>query len=114
MKNRRGLTLVEVMVSVALIGMVAMIFLNIFTTSNKNIYNSSNKTKEIYELQKAIDEKIINASGEIDGVTAVNQDVEVTIGVNKGLVEGKLITSKNKENPVQGPKIMTFIHGKVN
>lgn len=55
MKKRKALTLVEVVISMALIGIVAIVFLSIFSTGNSNIFRSGKRTKDTFEIQEAVD-----------------------------------------------------------
>lgn len=103
MKIKKGLTLIEVVISIALIGIVAIVFLNIFSTSNMNIARSTEKTKEINEIKKEID---IQIKKSVTGESTTNGTIEVTLieGIEAKEIEGKFI-SKGKDDMV----ITTFI-----
>ena len=45
--NRKGLTLVEIIISMAIIGIVAMVFLSVFSSSFVNIVRAGVRTKAV-------------------------------------------------------------------
>lgn len=50
-KNKKGFTLVEVIVAIAVLGIIAIAMLPIFSTSIKSISRSGQRTNNIRELQ---------------------------------------------------------------
>lgn len=124
MKNKRGFTLIEVILSIAILGMIAIFVVTIFGSSLKNISGSGKRTEKVFELESKINEEMLNKDGEEEMLNEDGEDItieDVTIKVNipgvreKGVeVEGKMITaipsdsSKNQYNI----KITTFVPNK--
>lgn len=109
MKRRNGLTLIEVVVSIALMGMVVLVFLTIFNTSNRNITKAGDRTDDTFEIQEEIDD-VIKDSGKYDSEKIeIKDDVDVKIdGLTDEsiLIKGKMLTGKKDKN---GVKITTFV-----
>lgn len=104
MKKRKGLTLIEIVISMALIGIVAIVFLSIFSRGNKNIVKSGKRTTDTFELQEKIDSRI----NQIDN-TGI-EEVEVKIeGIDESIrIKGNLITET-----IDGIEITTFVPNKI-
>lgn len=114
MKKRKGLTLIEIILAMLILGMVTVVFLTIFNTGNRNIASSGDKTKILYDIQKQVDNRIKEVEDpeyaelekettkEIDGVTIITEDLEVEIKAHK--IAGKLITGRK-----DGIEITTFV-----
>jgi type IV pilus assembly protein PilA len=65
MKNRKikkGLTLVEVIISIALIGIIGVTFLTMFTMGFSQIAASGNKSKAIYVSQDQAENKLLEGA----------------------------------------------------
>lgn len=71
MKSRKGMTLIEVVVSLAIIGLVATTMLGVFNTGLINIVKSGLKTNATLES-----EAILN-SGSYSDVNSFDIDVEI-------------------------------------
>lgn len=56
-KLNNGFTLVEIILSIAILGIIAVAFLPIFTTGIKGIANSGSRSKSSYQAQDAIELK---------------------------------------------------------
>lgn len=110
MKKRKGLTLIEVVVSIALLGMIAVVFLTIFNTGNKNIIKSGDRTKDVLKIQENVDTQIKSYEDlKLEGVKVEEKDIEVKIdGIDAKTIKGKLITGIE-----DGIKITTFVPNKV-
>lgn len=107
MKKRKGLTLIEVVVSIALMGMVVLIFLTIFNTSNRNITKSGDRTDDIFEIQNEID-SVINSPDFIE--ERINKDGYDNIEVNiEGISESQKIKGKILIRNKDGVEITTFV-----
>lgn len=107
MKRRKGLTLIEIIISIALLGMVAVVFLTIFNSGNKNILSSGDRTKNALEIQKKIDTQINNSDDlQLDGIKVEkNEDIEIKIeGISPQTIKGKIITGNQN-----GINIITFV-----
>lgn len=55
MKSRNGLTLIEVIVTIAIIGIISIPLSNAFNTGLKNIVRAGDRTEAMYDLQEAMD-----------------------------------------------------------
>lgn len=106
MEKRKGLTLIEVIVSVALLGIIAMVFLNVFNTGNKNIIRSGNRTDDVIIIEKKIHEAINEAMEDPDNEELERKLVTITIeGIGELEVEVLQVTESNEEHI----QITTFI-----
>lgn len=56
--KRKGMTLIEVILSVALLAIIAISFLPMFTAGFKFIINNGNEVQDMYLNQNSIEEKI--------------------------------------------------------
>lgn len=118
MNKRKGLTLLEVVISMALIGMVAIVFLTIFTSGNKNIFRAGDITKDIFKVQEKIDKQINNLENLkieelVDGTKIIESPkIRVTIGdMEPKFIQGRFITNESildKKNVIE-MEIITFI-----
>jgi prepilin-type N-terminal cleavage/methylation domain-containing protein len=61
--ERKGFTLIEVVVSIGIVGMLAAILLTVLSGNMKNIFSSGEKTRYIFQAQENI-EKAIKNNGE--------------------------------------------------
>ena len=55
LKNNQGMTLLEVIIAVAILGIIAAVFLNSFSTGFINIFNMGNRTKAMLQAQTILD-----------------------------------------------------------
>lgn len=81
MRKRNGLTLIEIIISVAILGILVVVFLNIFGMSNKNIFETNNETQILYEIQEQIDLKIEKIEGKNSFETYFESENEVIIEI---------------------------------
>jgi prepilin-type N-terminal cleavage/methylation domain-containing protein len=86
MKNKKGFTLMEVILSIAIFGIIAIFVVTIFSSGLKNIYRSGKRTEEVFELESKINEEILN---EDNGDVLIKVDIP---GVGEKEIEGKMIT----------------------
>lgn len=54
-KSRRGMTLIEIVIAIAILGIITAVFLSSFTTGYINIFNMGKKTKAMYQAQTMLD-----------------------------------------------------------
>lgn len=90
MKNKKGFTLIEVILSIALIALIAVTILGIFGTGVRNIVRAGNRTEAVFQEQESID-STINSYDSIEGedtVLEIDFDGKFTVDV-----EGKIATS---------------------
>lgn len=102
MKNKKGLTLIEVILTIAIISIMAVTILGMFNTGIINIVKSGKRTDEVFEASKIIDEKIkIN-----ENITNGTDEVKITIpGVLTKTIKGIIIKSPDG-------KVETFVPNK--
>lgn len=55
MRNQRGMTLIELIIAIAILGIISVTFLNMFGSGYTHIFRAGNRTKTIAELQAIID-----------------------------------------------------------
>lgn len=106
MKKRKGLSLIEVLVSMAILGVIALLAMSMFGFGVKNIISSGKRTEEVYDLEGEINEIIF---GNPDNVQGEEISIEVKIpglSVDK-YIEGKIYTIKQNNN-----RIKTFVPDK--
>lgn len=58
MKNKAGFTLVEVIVSVAILSIIIFAFSILFTTSFTGIFNAGRKSEALFKVQEEMDKRI--------------------------------------------------------
>ena len=58
MKNKRGFTLLEVVISTAILGMIAVVVLSLFSLQFKTIVNTRFLTKDVYAAQQTMETTI--------------------------------------------------------
>lgn len=64
MKNIKGLTLIELIIALAIIGIIVVTFLPIFTTSYTTIFGMGNRTDAVAIAQEIIDDLYVNPPSE--------------------------------------------------
>ena len=117
LKNKKGLTLVEIILSLAIVGIIAVSIIPLFGTSIKGIARSGKRTSDIVTLQDNMVENIRKSEDGITDVTKVAtpiSPVEVHIpGVTTNgplEVKGDLLEVIGEKD--ESVKIQTFIPGK--
>ena len=108
---KNGFTLIELIVAVAILAIVSIGFLTMFTSGFSIISRSGRQTKANYNAQELI-EKSINDDSTTDANLTVttNQSITVTFGVTPYSVAGTKIVMKNdSSNPSK--TIVTFTTG---
>ncbi|MST99873.1 type II secretion system protein J [Tissierella pigra] len=105
MKNNKGLTLIEIVITIAITSIMAIAVLTMFNISITNISESGNKTERVLRIKEEVDEEIINNKEK----TTNTDKVKVTIdGIIKDReVDGKIIEIKDSDI-----KITTFVPNK--
>ena len=54
--NERGMTLIEIIVSIAILGIILVAFLNMFSFGFENLVFSGQKSKQLMDLQTIVDD----------------------------------------------------------
>lgn len=113
MKNKKGFTLIEVILSIAIIGIIAIFVVTIFGSGFRNIINSGKRTQEVFELESLINEGISGDYDAIEGdnVKIVETEVNIPIpGIEAKPIKGKMVTIPSKDQ--SNMEITTFIPDK--
>lgn len=93
MRKRRGVTLIEIIVSLAIIGIMGISFLNIFDMGLVNITRAGNRTEELLEVKNIVDIEILdNTKGEAKQATVLLP------GGYTSIVDGRLINGVDSES----------------
>lgn len=66
MENKKGLTLIEVIVTIAIIGIISIPIFTIFNSGLNNIVKAGHRTDSVVDIQKEIDNLIYNPSLFVD------------------------------------------------
>ena len=105
MKNNKGLTLIEIVITIAIISIMVITVLSMFNISITNISKSRNRTERILRIKEEVDEEIIKNKEK----TTNTDKVKVTIdGIVKDReIDGKIIEIKDSDI-----KITTFVPNK--
>lgn len=106
--KRRGLTLIEVIISLAIICIVAVAFSSIFLSGLKGIEISGNKSKAKFKTQAQIEE-IINSK--VDAFDPDLTTLNVDFGTKVISIDGKYIT---KESEINKNKVKITVFTPVN
>ena len=77
-KNEQGNSLIEILVSIAILGIVFILFSGAFSTNLKPLYESGNRTRALHEAQDDLSQNIIKNNGE--ETIAINIDFETENG----------------------------------
>lgn len=105
MKKRKGLSLIEVLLSMALLSLIGLILLSIFGFSLTNIKKSGDRTGDIYELEKEINIEI--AGNGVGNDQVIIKAIFHNEPDYEGNISGRLI--KKTKN---GKEIVTFVPNK--
>lgn len=81
-RKKRGFSIVEEIASIAIIMLVAVVFLNSILASTKLVSKSGNRTKDVSEAEKRLGNAIQNGS-EVDvikGTSATSKKIVLNLG----------------------------------
>lgn len=118
MKKRSGITLIEVILSIAIIGIIAITIFGAFAIGITNIGRAGKRTESVLLANDYIDKAILNVDtinlypNEDEPIVFVDilNDIRVGIpGVGDILIDGKIIESTILFNEDTEIKIQTFI-----
>lgn len=99
-KNNKGLTLIEVIITVAIIGIITIPILTMFNSGLNNISKAMKRTEDVFEIKDDVNQAIIQS---IEGeITTIKVKIP-SLNINKD-VEGKMVTVE-KDNI----QIITFV-----
>jgi prepilin-type N-terminal cleavage/methylation domain-containing protein len=116
MKNNKGLTLIEIIITIAIISIMSIAILSIFNISIMNISKSGERTKRVLKVKEKVDEEIIRNKED----TANKDKVKVTIKeiIKDKEVDGKIIEVRDDDIKKLNEKsfnikITTFVPNKI-
>lgn len=69
--NRQGLTLIEIIVSIAILGIIVLLFTVVLSSGYIGIIKSGDKAEASYESQKELSEKILQLN-DFSGTKSLN------------------------------------------
>ena len=111
MKTRKGLTLIEVIITIAIIGVIGMTLSGVFNTGLSNIVKAGDRTEDMFVLQKIMDESIKKIeegesletertldTGEKVLITSIDNPIDVGDHISNNIISGRLITVKFEKN----------------
>ena len=113
--SKKGFSLIEVIVIVAITAIIGTPLLGIFTRSYKNVISYGHRTKIIFEAQKEMDKRILcktESNTQFDIIENPNDSLKLELYNSQGILEidksiiGKKIQVKYKTNPIT---ITTFV-----
>jgi prepilin-type N-terminal cleavage/methylation domain-containing protein len=93
MRKRSGVTLIEVIVSTAIIGIMGISFLNIFDVGLINISRAGNRTEELLEVKNEVDIGILDST-----IGEFKQATVLLPGGYTSIVDGRLINGIDTES----------------
>jgi prepilin-type N-terminal cleavage/methylation domain-containing protein len=76
LKNKQGLTLVEIIISIAILGIIAVAFLGMFTVGFKGIMSAGRNSQAGYIGQKVMENKIVGIDLTETNVSTITEPVE--------------------------------------
>lgn len=105
-----GMTLIEVIVSLAIFSFIAVAFFGMFSTVFINMYKSSEITDNAFYAQQLIEEQIANVKSKLEKgltgeVTLTPESIDVFIGANKRTIQ----TYNISQTITNGKVIETYI-----
>lgn len=98
-KDNRGMTLIEVLLAIAIIGIIVVTFLPIITSSFINVVNSGNRSQSMYDSSGKIEEAIAKRESiDLEGEFLIFQSAYIPIKFNnipvKYVSGGKVIKNE--------------------
>lgn len=103
MKRKDGFTLVEIILSIAILGIIAISVLTMFGSGLKNISRSGKRTEEVFTLEREINQKIFDGGG--GGSEGDTIKVEIP-GFEEKEIKGKIITIPSDDQNIE---LKTFV-----
>lgn len=106
MKGQRGFSLIEVIVTVAIVSILGIALLEIFGTSFSNVARAGHRTENLYSLQEVMDDAIAGNPIDPNSAIKVEEKPGHQVFVNETEVKGRLITVTHDQT---NEKLTTFI-----
>ena len=103
-KSKKGMTLVEIIVAMAILGIIAISFLAVFTSSFKFIYTAGRKSVAVNQAEQSVETNIAN------GTALTANSITLDFGTVSISVPGELITKDQSfENGTKMVSLQSFI-----
>ena len=97
-KSKKGMTLIEIIISIAILGILAVSFLTLFGIGFSGIAGAGNRSRAQYDVQTKIEEELSSSStGGTDKISIKFSDV----ATDKIEVQGKIKTENTILNGKQ-------------
>jgi len=99
-KNKKGMTLVEIIVSVAILSIIAVFIITVFASSNNIIGNNAILKRNGENAAAGIENKMAGLGADTDISIVGQQDASVTVtfGTNSVVTSGKIVASSDKNS----------------
>jgi len=91
LKNKRGFTLIEVILSIAILAIISIAFLSMFTSGVVGISNSGKKSVSHYTAQNQIESNISDSENLPSNVVTSTTNIRLTFQGNYYDVSGRKI-----------------------
>jgi prepilin-type N-terminal cleavage/methylation domain-containing protein len=94
LKNKKGMTLIEIIVAIAILGIISVSFFAMFTTGFKGIINAGKYSKAEYVAQKAMENRVAGVA--VAGVTNITANTvnSVALSINFGILSPITVNGK--------------------
>lgn len=116
MKNNKGLTLIEIIITIAIISIMSIAILSIFNIGIMNISKSGERTKRVLKVKEKVDEEIIRNKEDTTNKDKVKVTIEEIIKdkeVYGNIIEVKDDDIKKSNEKSFNIKITTFVPNKI-
>lgn len=98
---KRGFTLVEIIISIALLGIVTISIYPVFTNAFNVLVDSSKKVKNIDSATNELIAEISNENSSVVNLTLVDKDdIEKTLNLDKYIVNKNYSVTNNNQKKV--------------
>lgn len=94
--HKKGLTLIEVILSIAILGIIAIVFLTVFTTGVKGVFEAGRWSEAEYETQHAMENELADVPSNVPNVQVAeygSTNISITFGTTTITVHGKTINT---------------------
>lgn len=110
MKNKSGMTLLEIIVSLAIFAIMSVGFYGMFSTVFINMYHTSQVTESAFQSQQVIESRIADVKQKLkDGLLDEVTDERISITLFDGSNERSVYVYHLSENMINGKLIETLI-----
>lgn len=115
-KSTKGMTLVEIVISLAIFGVLSVIFLNIFLSSLTLTVRSGQRADMVSEISSSIEQRIADDSFTDSDITTVSTSVAIiynkdTASESSEAMEGVLVNGDLINDDGQLVQLKYFIPG---